>query len=171
MVGRVSAPIAMIIIRIMITMIKLLRDGWSHDEKTLRKSQGRSTPRRAAFGSYSQSPLTSQEHLCNVWLNILILTFQSIRSCTRASIFQCLDLHSEDHRWVKLHPDQVHLNMYLSQDGRRKMPPEVLLWAVPQLNTAQSDLEIETHLAANLLSSAPLISRRVPDFDSRKLCC
>ena len=113
MVGRVSAPIALIIIRIMITMIKLLRDGWSHDEKTLRKSQGRSTPRRAAFGSYSQSPLTSQEHLCNVWLNFLILTFQSIRSCTRASIFLCLDLHSEDHRWVKLHPDQVHLYLHI----------------------------------------------------------
>ena len=51
------------------------------------------------------------------------------------------------------------------------MPPEVLLWAVPPLNTAQSDLEIETHLAANLLSSGPLISRRVPEFDPRKLRC
>ena len=61
--------------------------------------------------------------------------------------------------------------MYMSQDGGRKMPPEMLPWAGPQLNTAQSDLEIETHLAANLLSSAPLISRGVPDFDSKKLCC
>ena len=90
-----------------------------------------------------------------------------------ASTFLWLDLDSEDGCRVEITsgPSAPLLIMDMSQDGGRKILAEMLPLAVPQLNTAQSDLEIETHLAANLLSSGPLISRRVPDFDSRKLRC
>ena len=89
MVGILIAPIAIIMI-ITMMMMKLLRDGWSDNEKTLQRSQGWSTPWRAAFGSWQ--PESFDLPGAFVWFYVhfsidqhaIVYKFHIIRFCTPA---------------------------------------------------------------------------------------